>query len=65
MREYEEQLETLGKLLALWQSGSQAVAVEASEFIGKIKMVLKFFCYVHTYCLPLYLAIILMFLFCR
>jgi len=49
MREFEEQLETLEKLLALWQNGSQAVVVEASEFIGKMKMVLKCLCYMHTY----------------
>ena len=39
MREFGEQLVTLEKLLALWQNGSQAVVVEASEFTGKIKMV--------------------------
>lgn len=36
MREFEEQLATLEKLLALWQNGARAVVVEASEFTGKI-----------------------------
>ena len=35
MREFEEQLTTLEKLLALWQNGGRAVVVEASEFTGK------------------------------
>lgn len=40
MREFGEQLATLEKLFALWQNGSQAVVVEASEFTGKkIKIV--------------------------
>ena len=36
MREFEEQLATLEKLLALWQNGARVVVVEASEFTGKI-----------------------------